>query len=185
MDNSKKGKTSDLLKEGRYEEVLKLHKPMVTSLVRKFKSYAANLGVDEDDLTQWALIEMYTSCKSYKQDTGMSFSSYAYRNVQRTLVNKLNVSNNLKTGDVGLDSCPVAILHPTCEEDIDQAQKISEIISYAFESIENDAQWAAFVGFIEDESITDIARAMGCSQQYLSFALHTVFSNVKRKVGVT
>ena len=173
-----------------YEDIIEKHMGLIHSIAAKFKSYALSNGVDYDDLIQWSLIELITSHRTYKKGRDMAFSTYAYRNIRRTLINKLKTTRHKGLNHVPIDELlknnqdQAFAYSPDFDQRIEITNKLSDVLPILFDCIETDTQWAAIIGHLEGEKLSSVAREMGCSHQNVSAAYYRVINKVKKELNV-
>lgn len=173
-------KTLEYLQQENYNEVIKLHMGLIQKVAGKFVAYASAKDVEFDDLVQVASLEMFTSCKSYNPSKGMSFSSYAFRNMQRTLTNKLHSDSFVGLGHLEVSEQLVG----EYSIDADYRFMLSDVLSIVYDEINGDTQWIAFMAFMEDQSFMSIQDEVGVSHQALSKALKTLFNKTQERAMV-
>ena len=78
------------IKEGEdeaFESVLSQHKGMIISIIKRIDQfYASDYKIDLNDMYQEATIALYEACKSYNDQGGAKFSTYAYTIIYRRLL---------------------------------------------------------------------------------------------------
>ena len=80
-------------------DLIKLYEPIIKSVVKKYLSYAAKVGLDYDDLFQEASMAVLQAENTYKDDKNMKLQTWIYNNVdwriQRVLESNKKYENTV------------------------------------------------------------------------------------------
>lgn len=63
-------------------DIINLYAPLLNSVIKRFSSYAAKLGLDYDDLYQEAVIALLKANRKYDASKGMKLETYIYQYIK-------------------------------------------------------------------------------------------------------
>lgn len=168
-----------------WEQFVDLYRPVVVRLARQQGMQAA----DADDLAQTVLIAVNGAIERFDpQDSRAKFRTYLRTIARRAIINAMTRLHPDRAGG-GTDMLDILHQQPVNDrqtETIDLNYR-REIFAVAAESIRsefNESTWQAFWrSVVDDQSIDEVADAMGRSRGSVYTARSRVMARLKQKVS--
>ncbi len=91
------------------EELINRYSKIINVVINKYKQKGESLGLDLKDLYQEGLIGLIKAVKTYKQEKGSSFKTYANIIIEREILDTIKANDRMKyktlNNAISLDNC--------------------------------------------------------------------------------